>query len=148
MFALTNFRLAVAAATLLLVQPALASQAGGPKAGLAKPARAAQRPLAAVAHPAPAALAAPAGVATPSAPQLVTLTGVVLRADGTPCAGAAVFVAGAPRQLVVTDAKGAFALPVPAGAALSLQADLFGEGSSRVAVPAPSAQPVQLILGQ
>lgn len=144
MLALTSLRLAAAAIALLLAQPVLASQAGGPKTGPAKPGRAAQRPVAVASRPAPAAASAD----LPTAPQTVTLSGVVLRADGTPCAGAAVFVAGAPKQLVVTDAKGAFALPVPAGAALSLQADLFGEGSSRLAVPAPSAEPLRLVLGQ
>ncbi len=72
----------------------------------------------------------------------------VLNPDGRPGAGASVFPAGAPRQLVVTDAKGAFVLPVPAGTALSLQVEYFGVGSSRVAVDKPSAEPLRITLGK
>ncbi|WP_223654454.1 carboxypeptidase-like regulatory domain-containing protein [Hymenobacter psoromatis] len=80
-------------------------------------------------------------------PQLVQLRGIVLRSDGQPYAGASVYLAGAPRQLVVTDAKGAFALPVPAGTALSLRVEYFDEGSSHVELPAPSREPLRIILG-
>jgi len=85
---------------------------------------------------------------TLAAPQLVQLKGPVLNPDGRPGAGASVFPAGAPRQLVVTDAKGAFVLPVPAGTALSLQVEYFGVGSSRVAVDKPSAEPLRITLGK
>ncbi|WP_223648986.1 carboxypeptidase-like regulatory domain-containing protein [Hymenobacter psoromatis] len=82
-----------------------------------------------------------------AAPQLIQLRGVVLNPDGRPCAGASVFPAGAPRQLVVTDAQGSFVLPVPAGTALALQVEYFGVGSSRVAVSTPSAEPLRITLG-
>jgi len=78
----------------------------------------------------------------------VQLKGLVLNPDGRPCAGASVFPAGAPRQLVVTDARDAFVLPVPAGMALSLQVEYFGMGSSRVAVDKPSAEPLRITLGK
>jgi len=104
---------------------------------------------------APAAGAtAPAGptasvlAAAPAAPQVVQLKGIVLNPDGRPCAGASVYAARAPRQLVVTDAQGAFALPVPAGSALSLRVEYFGEGSSRVEVPVPGAELLHITLGQ
>lgn len=100
---------------------------------------------------APAPVVAPVAAALPSAPdapQTVQLRGVVLAADGRPCAGASVYPAGAPRQLVVTDAKGAFALPVPAGTAVSLRVEYFGEGSSRVEVPAPGPEPLRITLGK
>lgn len=95
--------------------------------------------------------AAPADTTTaaaPALPQVVRLNGLVLNPDGRPCAGASVFPAGAPRQLVVTDAQGAFELPVAAGAALSLQVEYFGVGSSRVLVAKPSAKPLRITLGQ
>lgn len=72
----------------------------------------------------------------------------MLTPEGRPCAGASVYPAGAPRQLVVTDAQGAFELPVPAGAAVSLRVEYFGEGSSRVEVPAPGTSLVRVTLGQ
>jgi len=84
----------------------------------------------------------------PTAPQVVQLKGIVLNPNGRPCAGASVYMAGAPRQLVVTDAQGAFALPVPAGGALSLRVEYFGEGSSRVEVPTPGAELLHITLGQ
>ena len=83
-----------------------------------------------------------------AARHVVQLRGVVLTPDGRPCAGASVYPAGQARQLVVTDAQGGFVLPVPAGAALSLQVEYFGVGSSRVAVAAPSAAPLRVILGK
>lgn len=85
---------------------------------------------------------------TLAAPQLVQLKGLVLNPDDRPCAGASVFPAGAPRQLVVTDASGVFVLPVPAGTALSLQVEYFGVGSSRVAVDKPSAELLRITLGK
>lgn len=84
----------------------------------------------------------------PTAPQVVQLKGIVLNPNGRPCAGASVYMTGAPRQLVVTDAQGAFALPVPAGGALSLRVEYFGEGSSRVEVPMPGAELLHITLGQ
>jgi hypothetical protein len=86
--------------------------------------------------------------ATSAAPQTVQIKGIVLAPDGRPCAGASVYPAGAPRQLVVTDAQGAFTLPVPAGGAASLRVEYFGEGSSRVEVPAPGTALVRVTLGQ
>jgi hypothetical protein len=72
----------------------------------------------------------------------------VLPPDSRPCAGASVYPAGAPRQLVVTDAQGAFTLPVPAGGSVSLRVEYFGEGSSRVEVPAPGTEPLLITLGK
>jgi hypothetical protein len=83
-----------------------------------------------------------------AAPQTVQVKGIVLAPDGRPCAGASVYPAGAPRQLVVTDAQGAFALPVPAGEAVSLRVEYFGEGASRVEVPSPGTALVRVTLGQ
>ncbi|QKG51802.1 carboxypeptidase-like regulatory domain-containing protein [Hymenobacter sp. BRD67] len=114
-----------------------ACRAGGQKAGTPKSA---------------ASLATPAAappVAEALAPQTVQLKGIVLKADGQPCAGASVYPAGAPRQLVVTDAKGTFTLPVPASMPVSLRVEYFGEGSSRVEVPAKAAtEPLHITLGQ
>lgn len=83
-----------------------------------------------------------------AASQFTQVRGIVLTPEGRPCAGASVYPAGAPRQLVVTDAQGAFELPVPAGAAVSLRVEYFGEGSSRVEVPAPGTSLVRVTLGQ
>ena len=102
---------------------------------------AAASPLVAPATPA-------AQLAASAAPATVQLKGIVLAPNGRPCAGASVYPAGAPRQLVVTDAQGAFALPVPAGAAVALRVEYFGEGSSRVEVPAPGSEPLRITLGQ
>ena len=112
-------------------------------AGKAGPAA---RPAQLVAAVVVASPAAP--TAGPAVPQTVQLRGVVLNPDGRPCAGASVFPAGLPRQLVVTDAQGAFVLPVPAGVALSLQVEYFGVGSSRVAVAAPSTELLHITLGK
>ncbi|GAA4496197.1 hypothetical protein GCM10023172_09080 [Hymenobacter ginsengisoli] len=120
-------------------QPATAG-----KGKLAAPA-ASRQPVA----PAPAVtpvLSEPAS--SPAAPQTVKLRGIVLAPDGRPCAGASVYPAGAPRQLVVTDAQGAFALAVPAGAPVALRIEYFGEGSSRVEVPVPSAELLHITLGK
>lgn len=81
-------------------------------------------------------------------PQTVQLKGIVLNADGRPCAGASVYPAGAPRQLVVTDAQGAFSLPVPAGAPLAVRVEYFGEGSSRVEVASPGTEVLRIKLGR
>jgi hypothetical protein len=98
--------------------------------------------------PPTAPVAPSASAPSPSAPQLTQVRGIVLTPEGRPCAGASVYPAGAPRQLVVTDAQGAFELPVPAGAAVSLRVEYFGEGSSRVEVPAPGTSLVRVTLGQ
>ncbi|QKG52380.1 carboxypeptidase-like regulatory domain-containing protein [Hymenobacter sp. BRD67] len=81
-------------------------------------------------------------------PQTKLLLGVVLKADGQPLPGASVYPAGAPRQLVVTDAQGHFELHVAKGTAASLWVEYFGEGSSRVEVPASQFTPLQITLGQ
>lgn len=96
----------------------------------------------------PVAPGSPLAAPSPATPQLVQVRGIVLTPEGRPCAGASVYPAGAPRQLVVTDAQGAFALPVPAGTAVSLRVEYFGEGSSRVEVPAPGTSIVHVTLGQ
>ncbi|MDO7884052.1 carboxypeptidase regulatory-like domain-containing protein [Hymenobacter cheonanensis] len=101
------------------------------------------------ASPAPAAApVASVLVAAPEAPQTVQLKGIVLAPNGQPCAGASVYPAGAPRQLVVTDAQGAFTLPVPASGPLSLRVEYFGEGSSRVEVLSPGSGPLRITLGK
>lgn len=91
--------------------------------------------------------AGPSG-AVPTATQTVLLRGVVLLPTGLPQPGASVYMAGAPHQLVVTDAQGAFALPVPAGTAVSLRIEYFGEGTSRVEIPTPTAKVLRITLGQ
>lgn len=115
-------------------RPAAAKTPAAPATQVSKPA---DLPVAAVVVP-----------AVPAAPQTVLIKGIVLAPDGRPCAGASVYPAGAPRQLVVTDAQGAFTLPVPAGGAASLRVEYFGEGSSRVEVPAPGTALVRVTLGQ
>jgi hypothetical protein len=71
---------------------------------------------------------------------------VVLYPDGRPCPGVCVFPSNAPLQIVATNAKGEFELAVPAHKAISLQAELLGKGSGRVAVAGESAQPVRIVL--
>jgi len=93
-----------------------------------------------------AAPVAPAATDAYAAPQFVTLTGVVVLANGQPCPGASVYITGAARQLVVTDARGAFALPVPVGNSLAINAEYFGVGSTRVALDKPSTEPMRIII--
>jgi hypothetical protein len=97
-------------------------------------------------------LPAPVAVATPTilplTPQAKHLVGVVLKSDGQPLPGASIYLAGAPRQLVVTDAQGRFDLPVATGSAVDLRVEYFGEGSSRVEVPANQVAPLKITLGQ
>jgi hypothetical protein len=91
-------------------------------------------------------------VATPTtlplAPQAKHLVGVVLKSDGQPLPGASIYPAGAPRQLVVTDAQGRFDLLVAMDSAVILRVEYFGEGSSRVEVPASQVAPLKITLGQ
>lgn len=96
----------------------------------------------------PDRLAAALPPAAPAQPQFVTLRGVVIRPTGRPCPGASVYEARAPRQVVVTDAQGAFTLPVLAGAAALLRVEYFGEGSSRVEIPVPTIDLLHITLGQ
>ena len=108
-------------------------------------------PVAAVAQPVaiPATALAATGLPTSiEEPQTVQLKGIVLYTDGRPCAGASVYPAGAPRQLVITDAQGAFSLAVPAGAPVAVRAEYFGEGSSRVEVSAPGTEVLRIKLGR
>lgn len=108
-------------------------------------------PFAAVAQPVaiPATALAATGLPTSiEEPQTVQLKGIVLYTDGRPCAGASVYPAGAPRQLVITDAQGAFSLAVPAGAPVAVRAEYFGEGSSRVEVSAPGTEVLRIKLGR
>lgn len=113
------------------------------------PAAATKKPLIAQSAAPVTTIAAPAPLAAaPAAPQVFKLQGIVRNADGQPCPGASVYPAGAPRQLVVTDANGAFSLPVPAGGPVSLRVEYFGVGSSRVEVAAPSADVLHITLGQ
>lgn len=141
----TCLRLCLASAAFMLTLPSVAAShepTTKPKqvvagASTAKPVSA---PLASAAPVATAAVEAPTG------PQTVTLTGVVLLANGQPCAGASVYMTGAARQVVITDARGAFALPVPAGNALAINAEYFGVGSTRVALDKPSTQPLRITI--
>lgn len=103
----------------------------------------------------PASLATTLAAAAPKqpaaatvSPQVVSIQEITLNAAGQPCPGASVYPAGAPRQLVVTDANGAFALPVPVGGAVSLRVEYFGVGSSRVEVATPSADVLHITLGK
>ena len=90
--------------------------------------------------------AAPAAVA--EAPKLVSLAGMVFDTKGRPYPGVSVFPTTNTHQIAVTDAQGHFQLQVPAQTALSLQADYFGVGSSRVAVDSNTAQPLHIVLGR
>ena len=104
-----------------------------------------------ITHPVmPAAgVESPAAVADATAsPRLLCLTGVVLGLDGRPCPGVCVFPTNNPRHIAVTNAEGAFQLQVPARTAFSLQAELLGQGSSRIAIAGESAQPVAIVLGR
>jgi hypothetical protein len=124
-------------------QPASAAR---PKSWLPAPAFSTGKQLA---TPTPVTAASASALpTTPAVPQTVQLKGIVLAPDGQPCAGASVYPAGAPRQLVVTDAQGAFALPVPAGEPVSVRVEYFGEGSSRVEVPAPGTELLRITLGK
>lgn len=140
------------AAALFLALPLLAGAAPAsedpPAAKAARPGKKTESPAVQTSQPATLVAVATTVPASPAASQLIQLRGIVLNPDGRPCAGASVYPAGAPRQLVVTDAQGAFALPVPAGAAVSLRVEYFGEGSSRVEVPTPGTDLVRVTLGQ
>ncbi|AMR29218.1 hypothetical protein A0257_20380 [Hymenobacter psoromatis] len=152
MFSFYTFRAVLVALPLALTTAAgqAVAHAAGPPVGHPAPKKAAAADKASpAALPAQASAAALATVSVaPPASQLVQLKGLVLNPDGRPCPGASVFPAGAPRQLVVTNAKGAFVLSVPADTALVLQVEYFGVGSSRVAVDKPSAEPLRITLGQ
>jgi len=134
---------------LLLAGQAVAATDNPPAAKNTRTAAPSKTTAPAVQASQPVALvAAPTAATSPTSPQMVQVKGIVLAPDGRPCAGASVYPAGAPRQLVVTDAQGAFALPVPAGEAVSLRIEYFGEGASRVEVPAPGTALVRVTLGQ
>jgi hypothetical protein len=148
---LRYYTAAVMMLPLLPGSAAAASFTGNPHAAKHQALNASQllTTVPALATPATVPAAAPSeAIAGPTAPQTIQVTGVVLAPDGRPCAGASVYPAGAPRQLVVTDAQGAFTLPVQAGTALSLRVEYFGEGSSRVEVPTPSSAPLRITLGK
>jgi len=113
----------------------------------AKVASHASRPVSPAASVESPAITIPAADAATS-PRLVCLTGVVLGLDGRPCPGVCVFPTHNPRHIAVTNAEGAFQLQVPARTAFSLQAELVGQGSSRVAIAGESAQPVAIVLGR
>ena len=126
-------------------QPAPASRA---KVSLPTPVAVAALQTAAPAA-GPVAIASASGLpVAAAAPQTVQLKGIVLAPNGQPCAGASVYPARFPRQVVVTDAQGAFALPVPAGEPVSVRIEYFGEGSSRVEVPAPGTELLRITLGK
>ncbi len=137
-----------------LVRPALATGhssqplRGGRPAKTAKQRSPAARPVALPPPVAKPSSPPPAAVTPPAieSPALVYLTGLVLTPEGRPCPGVCVFPSNAPRQIVVTNAKGEFQLPVPAHTAISLQAELLGKGSGRVTLAGESAQPVRIVL--
>ncbi|MEJ7664855.1 MAG: carboxypeptidase regulatory-like domain-containing protein [Hymenobacter sp.] len=101
-----------------------------------------------VVAPQPAAAPAPPVAAVAAAPQLVSLKGLVFDANGRPRPGVCVFPTTNTHQIAVTDAQGSFQLQVPAQAALSLQAEYVGVGSSRITVNTSTAQPVHIVLGR
>lgn len=76
------------------------------------------------------------------------LRGIVVSAGGQPCAGASVYATQTPRQVVVTDASGAFALPTQPGTAVSLRIEYFGVGSSHLEVVLPTNEVLHITLGQ
>lgn len=90
----------------------------------------------------------PTAAEVAASPRLVCLTGVVRSPDGRPCPGVCVFPTNNPHHIAVTNAEGAFQLQVPARTAFSLQAELVGQGSSRVAIAGESAQPIAIVLGR
>lgn len=161
-----------AAVALFLLTVGLAQAATLPTASKASRPLAHRAPLARPAAKAPARLAHPLQAATlvalvqpgaeqpetllvdrpaaavASTPRLVCLAGTVRNAAGQPCPGVCVFSTADCRQIAVTNAEGDFQLRVPANTALSLQADYFGLGSSRVAIEGHSAQPVRIVLGR
>lgn len=145
MFTSTRFLVAFATSVLLsltaLAQPMLK--------GPAPRSVAASRQQTAPARGSSLALAS-ARTAEPTsteAPETVVLTGVVLRANGQPLPGAGVYLAGAAKQVVVTDEHGAFSLPIPNGRPVAVQAEYFGLGSTRVNLSAPLAQPLRITIG-
>ncbi len=174
MLSLRSFLAATVACSLLLAGPALAARtqpvslklkADRPttarRSATARPGAAAKAAAPAgnkgarrTGAPAVAALPQPTVATTTVAqpvvaePQLVCLTGVVLNPDGRPCPGVCVFPTTNTHQVVVTDALGNFQLQVPAQTALSLQADCFGLGSSRVTIDGHTPQPVHIVLGR
>ena len=154
MFSLPSLAKFRYAATLFLALPLVAGAVAAPTtedppaAKAARPAKKTEAAIVQAGKPVALVAVATATPAAPADPQLVQLRGLVVNPDGRPCAGASVYPAGAPRQLVVTDAQGAFALPVPAGGAVSLRVEYFGEGSSRVEVPTPGTGLVRVVLGQ
>ena len=135
------------ALTLVTGAVAMPTTEEPPAAKTARPAKKGAAPAAQTSQPVVLVATAAAAPASSATLQVVQLKGIVLAPDGRPCAGASVYPAGAPRQ-VVTDAQGAFALPVPAGAAVSLRVEYFGEGSSRVEVSTPGTSLVRVVLGQ
>jgi hypothetical protein len=90
----------------------------------------------------------PTADSLPTPSPILLLKGTVLLRTGQPCAGTSVWVVGAPRQLVMTNAQGVFELPVPTGVAVVLSIDYLGEGTSRVQVPLPLTKPLHVTLGQ
>ena len=108
--------------------------------------KAALRPTA----PAAATLLQPAAnpPVVAAAPKMVCLAGIVFDKEGRPCPGVCVFPSSNPHQIAVTDAQGNFQLQVPAQASLSIQADYFGLGSSRMAISSLTPQPVHIVLGR
>lgn len=124
----------------------------GSKAARSRPARAGHKPSQPLAAPLLPRAERPAATSPAAAPALasqwVTLRGVVVRPTGRPCAGASVYATPTPRQLTVTDAQGAFTLPVLAGETVLLRVEYFGEGSSRVEVRLPASDGLRITLGQ
>lgn len=144
----TFLRLCIASAAFMLTLPAAATSHEPASKAPGKGKQTIAGTTVASTKPSSVSLASAAPLATTetTASTTVTLTGVVLLANGQPCPGASVYMTGAARQVVVTDSRGAFALPVPAGSPLAVNAEYFGVGSTRVALDKPSAQPLRITL--
>lgn len=162
MSSLRFFLTAFVAAPLLLAGPSLAVAASGstgPELPIGQSVPATHRPAPA-SHPrvalaahrvqpaAPAPVAVAAAAASAAAPKVLSLSGIVVGANGKPCPGACVFPTTNTHLIAVTDAHGAFQLQVPAAASLNIQADYFGLGSSRIAVDGQHPQPVIIAIGR
>lgn len=149
MLTATRF-LAATATTMLLALPLLAQPVTG--LGPVTPRPIAGHQQTAPTKAAPSLALASARVAdssshTAEAPQTVVLTGMVVRADGRPLPGAGVYIVGLAKQVVVTDERGAFALPIPVGQSVAVLAEYFGLGSTRISVAQPLAQPLRITIG-
>jgi hypothetical protein len=138
MFGRRSFSAILLAASLLFATTSRAADAP-PTKGTVK--------LASSTLPAPAA-AQPEAAQPAEGPHLVTLAGTIVGPNGEPRPGVCVFPTTNPRLLAVTDAHGTFQLQVPATAALRLQAEYVGLGSTRFDVDGQHPQALRIVLGE